>query len=44
MKVSKDIERLRQLDYVEVLLKGREKEVSLTELGKMIVSYQKGEI
>ena len=42
MKVSKRIEQLRKSRYVVVSPKGREKEISLTNLGKMILDYTTG--
>jgi hypothetical protein len=40
MKVSKEVEQLREFGYVGVSIKGREKEVSLTDVGKAVLSFR----
>jgi len=40
MKVSKEIEQLRELGYVAVSIRGREKEVYLTDVGKVILNFR----
>jgi len=39
MKISRQIEHLRSLGYVEISLKGKEKEIKLTNVGEIVLKY-----